>query len=53
LVTLIDNDEEPSLEALRYLNRLSDALFVWARWINDVLSVAEHVWNPAGEPPAG
>jgi cob(I)alamin adenosyltransferase len=53
LVTLINNDEEPSLEALRYLNRLSDALFVWARWINDVLGVAEHVWNPAGEPPAG
>ncbi|MGA9272030.1 MAG: cob(I)yrinic acid a,c-diamide adenosyltransferase [Candidatus Cybelea sp.] len=53
LVTLISNDEEPSLEALRYLNRLSDALFVWARWINDVLGVAEHVWNPAGEPPAG
>jgi cob(I)alamin adenosyltransferase len=53
LVALMDSDEEPSVEALRYLNRLSDALFVWARWINDALGVAEHVWNPAGEPPAG
>lgn len=53
LVALMDSDEEPSVEALRYLNRLSDALFVWARWINDALGIPEHVWNPAGEPPAG
>jgi cob(I)alamin adenosyltransferase len=53
LVALIDNDEEPSLQPLRYLNRLSDALFVWARWINDALGAAEHVWNPANEPPEG
>jgi cob(I)alamin adenosyltransferase len=53
LVALLDSDEEPSLEALRYLNRLSDALFVWARWINDALGVGEHVWNPANQPPEG
>lgn len=53
LVALVESGEEPSLEALRYLNRLSDALFVWARWTNDALGIAEHVWNPAGEPPEG
>jgi cob(I)alamin adenosyltransferase len=41
-----------SSEAVRYLNRLSDALFVWARWINDAFDEPEHVWNPASRPPA-
>ncbi len=27
-------------EAVRYLNRLSDALFVWSRWVNHVLGRA-------------
>lgn len=39
-------------EPLRFLNRLSDALFVWARWINADLRVAEHLWTPKTEPPA-
>ena len=51
LVALIDREEIGSIEALRYLNRLSDALFVWARWINDALRVAEHLWNPSSRPP--
>lgn len=33
-------------EAVRYLNRLSDALFVWSRWANHVLGVAEVLWEP-------
>ena len=49
----ITRKESLRLEALRYLNRLSDALFVWARWINDALGVAEHVWNPSARPPEG
>jgi cob(I)alamin adenosyltransferase len=53
LVALTERDEEPTLDALRYLNRLSDALFVWARWINDGLGIVEHVWHPASEPPEG
>lgn len=36
---------------LKYLNRLSDALFVWARWINDDLGEPEHLWNAKTEPP--
>ena len=32
--------------AIRYLNRLSDALFVWSRWANWSLGVPEVLWNP-------
>ncbi len=51
LVALIDRDGPDSADALRYLNRLSDALFVWARWINDALGVPEHIWNQSSRPP--
>jgi cob(I)alamin adenosyltransferase len=33
-------------EAVRYLNRLSDALFVWSRWANHVQGVPEVLWEP-------
>ena len=33
-------------EGLRYLNRLSDALFVWSRWVNGVLGAPETLWQP-------
>ncbi len=33
-------------ENLKYLNRLSDALFVWSRWANHRLGVAEALWEP-------
>jgi len=33
-------------EAVRYLNRLSDALFVWSRWASRVEGVAETLWEP-------
>ena len=46
------SDEEPiSPEALRFVNRLSDALFVWSRWINHALGRPEHLWNPATRRP--
>ncbi len=51
LVTL--NDNEPiSGDVIRYVNRLSDALFVWSRWINAALDQPEHLWNPQTLPPA-
>ena len=31
---------------LQYLNRLSDALFAWSRWISSVLGNEEHLWIP-------
>jgi cob(I)alamin adenosyltransferase len=33
-------------EALRYLNRLSDALFVWSRWASHVTGAPENLWEP-------
>ena len=33
-------------EAVRYLNRLSDALFVWSRWASHVTETAETLWEP-------
>jgi cob(I)alamin adenosyltransferase len=32
--------------ALEYLNRLSDAFFVWSRWGNHALNVPEILWSP-------
>jgi len=31
---------------LQYLNRLSDALFVWSRWASHRLGAAETLWEP-------
>jgi cob(I)alamin adenosyltransferase len=33
-------------DTLKYLNRLSDAFFVWSRWANHRLGVAETLWEP-------
>jgi cob(I)alamin adenosyltransferase len=39
--------EEPiDGEIIRYLNRLSDALFVWSRWASHTLGVPEILWEP-------
>lgn len=43
-------------EAVRYLNRLSDALFVWSRWATHLLGAPEVLWQPnqaASAHPAG
>jgi cob(I)alamin adenosyltransferase len=51
LVTL--GEREPvSPESAQYLNRLSDALFVWSRWINAAYGTPEHLWNAKTGPPA-
>jgi len=50
LVTL--SEAEPiAPELLRYVNRLSDALFVWSRWINHAMRRPEAHWNPKTAPP--
>jgi cob(I)alamin adenosyltransferase len=33
-------------DIVRYMNRLSDALFVWSRWTSRQLGVAENLWEP-------
>ena len=40
------HEEEVPPEAIQYLNRLSDALFVWSRWANHFLNVPEMLWEP-------
>jgi cob(I)alamin adenosyltransferase len=51
LITLREADDSVSIETQRYLNRLSDALFVWARWINAELNEPEYLWNASSAPP--
>jgi cob(I)alamin adenosyltransferase len=38
--------EEVPPEAVRYLNRLSDAFFVWSRWVSHVTATPETLWEP-------
>ncbi len=44
-VTLVQAEGEPE-DAVRYLNRLSDALFVWSRWASRALNANEVLWRP-------
>jgi cob(I)alamin adenosyltransferase len=46
LVVALARQEEVPAEAIRYLNRLSDALFVWSRWANHALGLGEVLWQP-------
>jgi cob(I)alamin adenosyltransferase len=46
LVVALARQEEVPAEAIQYLNRLSDALFVWSRWVNHTLGVPEVLWEP-------
>ncbi|HET9097615.1 MAG TPA: cob(I)yrinic acid a,c-diamide adenosyltransferase [Candidatus Baltobacteraceae bacterium] len=51
IVTLRDEEPEISADCVRYINRLSDALFVWARWVNHRLHAGEHLWKVTTQPP--
>jgi cob(I)alamin adenosyltransferase len=42
----LNREDKIPPEAIQYLNRLSDALFVWSRWANHVLQVPEVLWEP-------
>jgi cob(I)alamin adenosyltransferase len=44
-VTLSRSETVPA-ETVRYLNRLSDALFVWSRWASHVTGTPETLWEP-------
>ncbi|HEY5257586.1 MAG TPA: cob(I)yrinic acid a,c-diamide adenosyltransferase [Candidatus Baltobacteraceae bacterium] len=52
VITLRETDGDVSELVVRYLNRLSDALFVWSRWINAAQGHPEHRWNPQTQAPA-
>jgi cob(I)alamin adenosyltransferase len=45
LVGLAKEQSVPA-ETVQYLNRLSDALFVWSRWVNHALGAPETLWEP-------
>ena len=45
VVALID-DAQDLKQVQRYLNRLSDAMFVWSRWVCHVMGDAEVQWQP-------
>jgi len=46
LAVSLAREEETPPEAVQYLNRLSDAFFVWSRWVNHKLGVREVLWEP-------
>jgi len=46
LLVALAREESVPLEVIPYLNRLSDAMFVWSRWVNHALGVPEALWEP-------
>ncbi len=46
LVTALAREEQVPAEAVQYLNRLSDAFFVWSRWASHLSGAAETLWEP-------
>ncbi|MBM4358366.1 MAG: cob(I)yrinic acid a,c-diamide adenosyltransferase [Deltaproteobacteria bacterium] len=42
----LSNESEVDPLVIAYLNRLSDALFVWSRWACHVAGVPETLWDP-------
>jgi cob(I)alamin adenosyltransferase len=46
LCVALNRKEPVSPAALRYLNRLSDAFFVWSRWASQQLGQPEVLWEP-------
>jgi cob(I)alamin adenosyltransferase len=46
LVVTLGREEEINPEIIRYLNRLSDLLFVLARVVNHRSGIPETTWQP-------
>ena len=46
IVVTLGRSESVPPEAIRYLNRLSDALFVWSRWAGHIAGAHETLWEP-------
>jgi cob(I)alamin adenosyltransferase len=46
LAVSLAREEQIPPEVVQYLNRLSDAFFVWSRWANHVLGAPEVLWEP-------
>ncbi len=52
-VVALARQEEVPPEALRYLNRLGDALFVWSRWSSHKMGAPEVLWEPNAASSGG
>lgn len=46
LLIVLARSEDVPVEAIQYLNRLSDAMFVWSRWVNHSIGAPEILWEP-------
>jgi cob(I)alamin adenosyltransferase len=46
VMVALDAQAPVDAAGLKYLNRLSDALFVWSRWASQQLGVPEILWEP-------
>ena len=46
LCVTLSREEALPPEIIRYLNRLSDALFVWSRWSSQIMNAPETLWDP-------
>ena len=53
IVVALARQDASAVEPVRYLNRLSDALFVWSRWASHQLGIAETRWEPNRAASAG
>ena len=45
-VVSLSKKENINSDNIRYLNRLSDALFVWSRWVSKIIGDEENLWDP-------
>lgn len=46
ILVALGREETLPPEPLKYLNRLSDALFVWSRWASHTTGAPETLWEP-------
>lgn len=46
LTTVIKNYSDVDINILKYLNRLSDYLFVLGRWVSKYMNIEEKLWSP-------
>lgn len=46
IILALSRDEGVGEYVIPYVNRLSDALFVWSRWVSKQLGEAEFLWQP-------
>ena len=46
IAVALSKKEDVPADSIRYLNRLSDAFFVWSRWVCKQLGVEEVLWEP-------